>query len=262
MQLPFSFTRLGLLIKKQWADHSRIYALAIIAVFGLMAIALYLWSISRNQDPESSYVILFVGLFVSGSIFASMTFADLSQRTTGIYWLSVPATHAEKLVCGIIYTQVFFNALVVASFFILQPIFVSMASADQHTVMRFHDAPARAEFDRVMFYISLGYLAVQTLFLLGSVYFQRFAFIKTVVSVLVVMLLFFLFMRYLILPGFPEHGHIEGDVNGVQENGPYGYQISYSFPDWLISTLKFAVKYIWAPVFWVATYFRLKEKEI
>lgn len=250
---------MGLLIRKQWADHSKLYLLAVVAIFGLMAIAFYLWSLSENHDPASTYVILIVAMFLGGSIFASMMFADLSQRTTGIYFLSVPATHAEKLVCSILYSQVLFNLVILISFFILQPITLSLVKLNPH--MHFHSDMARSEFSMLAKHITLGYLSLQAFFLLGSVYFQRFAFIKTVVGGLLIGVVFVLFIAYLIKPIFPSHVEMHGIFELRTDEGQDS-SFSYSLPAWQTYLMRYAVQYIWVPVFWAATYFRLKEKEL
>ena len=36
----------------------------------------------------------------------------------------------------------------------------------------------------------------------------------------------------------------------------------YKLDQWVEDTWLFLLKYIWVPVFWVAAYFRLREKEI
>jgi len=260
MQVSFSFTRLGLLIKKQWADHSRLYALAIAAIFGLMAVAFFLWSLpDGNRSVVGTYIILMVALFLGGSIFASMMFADLSQRTTGIYYLSVPATHAEKMVCAILYSQVFFNAVIVIIFFILQPITLSLVKMNPH--IHFHSDFERGEFKSVATNITIGYCSLQALFLLGSVYFQRFSFVKTVVSFLLVVFVFFHFLRYAIWPIIPHNMDMQG-LTKFEIHNDGGVRTSYSLPGWVDFTIRYIFPYIWVPVFWAVTYFRLKEKEL
>ena len=258
MQTSFSFTRLGLLIKKQWAEHSRFYALATGALLGLMAIAFYIWSLTGDTDIAHTYVFLAVGLFLGGSIFASTMFSDLSQRTTGIYWLSVPATHAEKLVCAILYSQVFFNAVLTAIFFVVRSATLTALHMSHH--MYFRDSLAQDEFSQMVTTLGIIYFSIQTLFLLGSVYFERLSFIKTVVSSIGVILVFLLLMKYIVMPILPSL-----DQNEVHLIGPSiiaDSRGSCTLPDWVGVWLKYGLQYIWVPVFWATAYFRLKEKEL
>ena len=258
MQATFSFTRLGLLIKKQWAEHARFYTLAAGAIAGLMAIVFVIWTRVDHPPVVVTYVILLVTMFLGGAIFASMTFADLSQRTTGIYWLSVPATHGEKLVCGILFSQVLFSAVVLGMFFIIQPIAVAMAHSPEP--MHFRTDFARAEFSSVVWNIATGYVAMQALFILGSVYFQRFAFIKTVVSTVLAAAVFAAFINYVVSPLMPEGMNMQSFSEAhVWKSGT---ERIYKLPIWSSVGIRYGFQYMWVPVLWTATYFRLKEKEL
>ena len=247
-----------MLIKKQWAEHARLYTLSTGAIAGLMAIAFFVWGLTDKPPVIATYIILLVTMSLGGAIFASMTFAELSQRTTGIYWLSVPATHGEKLVCGILFSQLFFNIVVLALFFVLQPIAIAMAKSPEP--MHFHTAYARSEFALVIWNITTGYVAMQALFILGSVYFQRFSFVKTVVATVLVALVFGAFMNYVVSPIMPDHMNMRGfsEVHIYEQ----GVDHIYSLPGWSSVGIRYVFQYIWVPIFWAATYFRLKEKEL
>jgi hypothetical protein len=268
METNFSLTRLGLLIKKQWADHSKLYGLSMIAILGLMGVALFLWSIipsggMNDRNYNVTTVMFFVGLFITGCIFSGMTFADLAQRTTGIYYLSVPATALEKLVSAVLYSQVFYNIFYVAGFFALRALALSMLA--MHPEINVHYDHLNNNDQEAFYYMVLIYGSLQTLFLLGSIYFERFAFVKTIVSSVLVLLVTFLFMRYIVYPIMP-HGHFEGShAQFVFEKGdgvPTKYKMVFGFPKWLLDTLWFLLRYIWVPALWTVTYFRLKEKQL
>lgn len=259
--MEFSLNRLGLLIRRQWAERSRLYILMMGAIAGLLAVAFFIFGLA-NQDRiwmESSYIFLFVGLFLGGAITAAMTFSDLSQRTTGIYYLGVPATHGEKLVCGVLFSQVFFNAAYLVIFFILRAAAFAIYRLIPHMVLE--HTPDLRGIHEVIGYVITIYVAVQTLFLLGSVYFERFAFVKTIVSTVLVMVGLVLFVVYVIHP-ITGNLHPAGDVGVFRVFNEDGSQYTYTLPLGFSRVVWFLCKYIWAPVFWVAAYFRLKEKEL
>lgn len=259
--MEFSLNRLGLLIRRQWAERSRLYILMMGAIAGLLAVAFFIWGLA-NQDRiwmETAYIFLFVGLFLGGSIMAAMTFSDLSQRTTGIYYLAVPATHAEKLLCGILYSQVFFNVAYLLIFFVLRAVAFAIIRLNPHVVLE--NMPGENDLHEVFHYLIIVYTAVQTLFLMGSVYFERFAFVKTIVSTVLIIVGLVLFVVYVIHP-------ITGNLQPAGEVGVFrvfnddGAQYIYTLPLWISRFIWFMFKFMWAPVFWVAAYFRLKEKEL
>jgi hypothetical protein len=265
MQATFSFYRLGLLIRKQWADRGRLYTLMLGAIAGLLAIAFFLWGISDSKTLwiEPLYIIMFAGLVLGGCIIAGMTFSDLSQRTTGIYYLSTPATHTEKLVCGILYAQVFFNAAYLAVFFILKALAFGIIALHPHIEIRHvtDDANALAGFRRAYYFTAIIYAAVQTFYLLGSVFFERFAFVKTTVSGALLAICFLLFLHFCVEPIMPNNLSIRG-VGSFHLNGDHGEVYVYTLPFGLVRFLWWMVRYMWVPILWVVAFFRLKEKEI
>jgi hypothetical protein len=72
---------------------------------------------------------------------------------------------------------------------------------------------------------------------------------------------FVLFIAYLIKPIFPSHVEMHGIFELRTDEGQDS-SFSYSLPAWQTYLMRYAVQYIWVPVFWAATYFRLKEKEL
>src|SRR5687767_9731555 len=106
MSSTFSFSRLGKLIAKQFFENSRFYLFCVLAMFGLQAIVFVLWVGASGPIyyEQVTYIIFIFGLFISGTVFAGMSFNMLGSKDKGIYWLSIPATHLEKLVCTILYS--------------------------------------------------------------------------------------------------------------------------------------------------------------
>ena len=260
MQNTFSFYRLGLLIRKQWADQGRLYLLSLGAITGLLAIMFFLWGISKEGTVwiEISYVFLFVGLYIGGALFAGRTFSDLAQPTTGMHYLSIPATATEKLVCGILFSQVFFNLAYLLIFYLIRTSAFGIMS--MYPSLHLQHIPDDRNFPYVIRGFAVAYPAVQALYLLGSVYFKRFSFVKTTLWTAMVLVAFFFYFRFVVFPIIPERiGFVADDGFRVfDDTGGY----VYSFPKGLLEVLKFVFEYIWAPLFWVVAYFRLKEKEI
>jgi hypothetical protein len=257
MNNAFSFSRLWLLIKKQWFDNVKLYMLSILAVFGLMAIVFFIWTWTSgpNYDEVETYVIFFVGLFITGLIFASITFGALGDRPKGIYWLSVPATHLEKLICGIFYSTILFTTFYFACFYIIQPItLIVLEMKPGYSVKRI---PHWNEGMKAAMYV---FFALQALFLLGSVYFEKYSFIKTALAGLVFFLLFGLYVNFMQRNLIPHNAGMRGLASfAVYETKQVKI---YKLDQWVEDTWLFLLKYIWVPVFWVAAYFRLREKEI
>ncbi|PWU02694.1 MAG: hypothetical protein C5B52_04880 [Bacteroidetes bacterium] len=257
MNNALNFTRLWMLIKKQWFDNSKLYTLGIVALFGLMAMVFFFWAgvSGPYYDETETYVMFWVGLFMFGLIFASITFGSLSERPKGIYWLSVPATHLEKLICGIIYSTILFVLVYVACFYIIQPITLWLISMKPNVTIR--KMPGMNEPMRAAIYI---FFSVQALFILGSVYFERFSFIKTAIAGFLFIVLFGIYMN-LVTKALIPHNAGAYDLTSLRMYEGNVVKI-YQLGTWVDKTELFLLKYMWVPIFWVAAYFRLKEKEI
>ena len=231
--------------------------MSVLALIGLLAIIFIFWAIANENryDEDDTYIVFLILLFGAGLIFASTTFGALSDKAKGTYWLSIPATHLEKLLCGIFYSLIAFLAVYLVSFFIIQQITFAFIRINPDNDIRYMSNLKEPAI--LFFYI---FLALQSLFILGSVYFERFAFIKTILAALFIIFLFMLagiFFAKNLLP------HNSG-MRGLTSFSIYGDNEMklYRLAPWIEDTIIALTKFIWAPVFWVATYFRLKEKEI
>ncbi len=261
----FSFSRLGLLIKKQWYDNSRLYILSALALIGLLILIFTIWWLVNKYDyrftEASTNIIFLIVLFVSGLVFASTTFAMLGDKAKGIYWLGVPATTLEKLVCGFFYSCVVFIALYIASFWLIKHItFLLIELNPQNELIRTSENDI---FERVVTpNLLYTFFALQALFMLGSVYFEKFSFIKTVLIILFIGFLFIMFTMLLghnLLPrNFGARGFSEFRVYDDNYEGSRIYRLA----GWIGDLIESLAKFIWVPVFLTVAYFRLKEKEI
>ena len=83
MNSSFSFQRLSLLIRKQWAENSRFYGLASLAMLGVMSMVFIIFWILMDHPhyrEDQTVVIYFIGLFLVGCLFASTAFSKDQHR--------------------------------------------------------------------------------------------------------------------------------------------------------------------------------------
>ena len=106
----------------------------------------------------------------------------------------------------------------------------------------------------------IGYFAVQALYLFGSVYFSRSSFILTTVVGAGLMFLFGYYMSQVDDIFSPDNWEMLS-VKRESAASPGSYQL-YTVSDTVKNILTYTVQFIWMPVFWLATWYRLKEKEI
>jgi hypothetical protein len=112
-----------------------------------------------------------------------------------------------------------------------------------------------------LFYILLIFFAVQSMFLLGSVYFVKNQYIKTLVSGLVVFLVLVFFIHKVMASFMPDGSFFTPFTVYRVWNSKQG-DVVILLPEWFSSILLLLTKYALAPALWVVAYFRLKEKEV
>lgn len=266
MTSSFSFSRLGKLITKQFYENAKLYLFSVLAIFGLLALIFSFWVLAGGSayHEEVTWIIFGLGLLIAGSIFASMSFSMLSSKDKGLYWLGVPATHFEKLVCTILFTTVFFTLAYCLCFFAVK----SLAILFLEGFMKTHPGTSYTKmqdyqhgFGAAIKYFIYGYFAVQSLYLLGSVYFSRYSFvITTVVGAAII----FAFAYYINRIRNEMLGPIGWDMVSARKSdaGIKDGYLLYSVSPVVTETLKYAVQFLWAPLFWIVTWYRLKEKEL
>ncbi|MEO6930861.1 MAG: hypothetical protein ABI151_04475, partial [Chitinophagaceae bacterium] len=50
--------------------------------------------------------------------------------------------------------------------------------------------------------------------------------------------------------------------NTAMDHSLGNYHREYQLAPWIVNTIKYFMQYAWAPIFWVVSWFRLKEKQI
>jgi len=271
MHASFSFSRLAALVRKQWMENARFYLLATLAIIGLNALLFTFWISTSNQyEEQTTYVFFYVGLLLAGCIFASSAFSMLGKKEQGMYWLGLPASHLEKLVCTIFYTTIIFTVVYTAAFFLVR----SAAYMVIQSIVAHHRdhqwIPVRLKIENHFLdnfiYFAYAYFAVQAVYLMGSVYFARASFVVTTIIGAVIIFSFIYLMTRVSNHFAPDQLMWDGlTMRTINMSDPGGRAFEhrvYHVSDWLGQTVLFLLKFGWAPVFWTIAYFRLKEKEI
>ncbi len=248
MNQYFSFHRFRLLVLKHWADNQKRSTLAILASTGLLFawfILNFFWLQEDTADvQEGTY--LFV-LIAGTALYTSQYFNHLASRTRANNLLLLPASTFEKLLCGLLYTVVLFFLVATAVFYIAGGLAVAISNAltdngEKVTLINtfsvdffhFHNG------HQLINYV-LVFLFIQAVFLLGSVYFSKYSFVKTVITCLIFSLT------------------VMGLVYIIDE-WITPIDINETMPDSMVMLL-IVFGYAIAPLLWLATYFRLKSKQ-
>ncbi|NQX55283.1 hypothetical protein HQN86_16795 [Pedobacter panaciterrae] len=277
MNNSFNFNRFWLLVKRQWLEFGKIYLISLLVVVGVL-ILFYAWNLPE-PEAEKGYrynsegflylsfrIPLFLTLgFIFISVIASGYFSLLGQKPKAIIELMTPASTLEKWLCSIFYTGIFsvFSFLLV--FYITDLAFVKYIDKTIGTITfswtsGVHPTPktgivsARTffndffEHDEIKSMVVVPFM-ITSIFLLGSVYFNRFHYIKTAVVVM-------LFLTALIYTLIQTANWMTRDK--MQDSANFGFSSAHN--EFFIYAM---VGITAVTVFlWCVTFFRVKEKEV
>ena len=265
----FHFKRFGLLAAKHWADHKRRYLLCCIAYIGLLvtwfAFTMFVDDGSAMHRELQLLTFLFA-LFSTGTFYASQYFRELGFSSKGINFLLVPASAFEKILCSILYSVVLFFLVFVAGFYIADVLMVTVADRilpdDNREVLNIFTACRLSFEEGTTLPVLPIFFSIQAFFLLGSVYFKKYAFIKTIISAFIIFFSLFLLVFLLYDQVMPRGEYTSGFLNSyrVEVNGAADHLVQV--PAWMGQLLYYGLLYAAAPFLWIVTYYRLKEKQV
>lgn len=121
-----------MLFKKHTIEHSKIYGLSIAVLFGVTLLVLLFFSMTNKWHlSEQMQLVVFVFTISGfGSIFGSMMFADMGDRSKVIPALMLPSSHFEKFLVGLLYSYFIFLIVFVASFYLADYIVFNLSNHD------------------------------------------------------------------------------------------------------------------------------------
>jgi len=282
MSHSFDFSRWALLVAKHWSENRKRYLLSLLAIAGLLVgfYSFIILATHRTIRTNIQSITYFFGLFLAGCLFASTTFDELSTAPKGIGYLMLPASHLEKFLCHIFYTVLIFFLSYTLIFYLIDIPMVHLSeSIDRkwNSYLNVKDdlfVPARVmnifsnrdEMKVVPIpldlntYFLISYFIAQAAFILGSVYFSKYSFIKTTICLFALYFFIFIYFGLILSRMVPQHAVYE-TLTSWRLN--VADATSYVFlPGWADDVFYFTMKYVFTLVFLVIAYFRLKEKEI
>lgn len=261
----FSFSRFGKLLYKEISENWKLYVLRALMMYGVLAIVL-IWagySEYKSYNPLFSFDDLNVrvttlvtwmwawwGFICLGTSFA---FESMKSKTRRITNLMVPATTFEKyflrwMIYVLILPLLIYFSMVLADYtrvFVCSMIYSEIPSIETTQFKYFVDQGDGGyslchNWSQGILLILLN-LYIQSLFLLGSIFWSKNAFIKTLISLVVIGFVYYWSGVVAV--------HVFKDCDIINLN-------SFIFK-W--GHILFPILTI---INWVLTYFRLKESEV
>jgi len=270
----FSFRRFGLILSKDFQENWKKYVLQFLTLFGIMAVILTWPYYNRYQYLPNDYEhdnmqllriasFLFLGF---GIFFASTMMDSMREKTLRISYLTIPVSNFEKfisrwLLVSIGYIIVFFTALWFADAFRVTVLsykypelsfgfldFSKLINTVSNDYSNYHAFPNTPVFTLC---ISI-YALFQSLFILGSTFWEKASFIKTFSAIAVIVLLFL----------FLNRGVIEISYNDLDSFNNSMNNITYDLSEKTVLLFFASIFGFFTLVNWVIAFFRFRESEI
>ncbi|SFH29032.1 hypothetical protein [Pedobacter insulae] len=270
MNNTFSIHRFSLLLKRQWLEFGKIYLITLAVVLGVI-ITFYgfaTWSTIAENYPFSERLLhfreplflIFGFLFIT--VIASSYFAHLGQKPKAIIDLMIPASTFEKFLTGILFTAVLSTISFLVIFYLTDLAFVSKLRSMYHSTSPVSAEESTHAVDSIRYFFSknnpgefksifvLTPFFVTSLFLLGSIYFNRFHYIKTAISLMI----FSGIWTFIIVKA--GQALFEGRISVNHGNG------NMDDRKFWVELAVFSLMLLLTAIVWSITYVRLKEKEV
>ena len=272
MNHTFHFSRIKLLFIRYFTEHWRRELVAFSAIFIVLAL---LPRLAVSSIPALPFILFCMILLFRGMHFSAHIFTEIHYTSSGMHYLHIPASGAEKFFVNGFLSLILFPLLCFALFYgatlfgnLLEPIMPSMLHykvIDMATLipstnvgMLSVTSDPFGSSSSTLWAVISSYIFLQSIFFLGSLFFKKHPTTKTIVTVMVFSLA--LGIVQMVLAKVIWSGVNIESLSMVKEKLI------------LLGTKTFGSRTVmmvdqvchWALVlfFWVVSYLKLKEKEI
>ena len=273
-----SVRRFGRLMLREIASSYKALLIAMAAVAGtvfvisaLTALGLVTTSPGSRPGSEGFYLGYFINLlFLGGFIVTSLSFREVWHNGEGIFYLTLPGSIFEKLLSKLLMTSIGFGlgslAFMTAVAAVSEGIDILVFGFGHGMFNPFNPAAL----------VNLGrYLLLQSVFLLGSIWFRKLALVKTVLWTVIFAIGLAIILAVVGRIALADHMVWNTVRAGGSRMSGWSFNIgnerlqeifapgSAVYARLMIfKTIATVLCYALAPVAWLATYFRLRETEV
>jgi len=262
MNTTLDINRLGLLFKRFFTENKQ----RELTFWGITIFVFTLMHIAGSRDQAISVQMF---LYISGFIFAARTFKIFNFTPTGMHYLLIPATHFEKLTTAIILSTFYYFVMILITYTIGTVLGTTLGNLlfDLHNPIQFALFQSSSDFvvngapihnsGPGLLNIFIAFAGIQSVFMLGSIYFRGNAIGKTMLAIIALAIVLSIIELFLLRVTFGTY-HLSGQMINFNVN----FSSDHMFGSQIAKGLASAFRYALIPFFWVVTYFRLTEKEV
>ncbi len=263
MNLAIAPQRIGLLMRHDFATQRKSLTTTFITLGGV-TFGLFMFAAATGGGAGFHESVFANILFIGGYIVSSAAFAELHDAKTGVHYLMLPGSSLEKYLARLLLTSIGWTLAVTVGYMVMTAVSAAVAGIffDTHPGVFL---PAR----RAIWAGIATYLVTQSIFLFGSIYFRKVAFLRTALSAIVIAMslgiLYLVAIRIFFAPAFV--GTFE-TVRGVEQmiTGPNGVSFTEFAAQSVLpvfESLQKVLLWVVTPIFfWVAGVLRLRETEV
>ncbi|NVN93821.1 MAG: hypothetical protein HXX18_00920 [Bacteroidetes bacterium] len=246
MNEVFNLKRFGLLFKEQTSKNLKLFLMGTVLVFAVLFVFSLLSILSNytNWQAFNNRIELYkIIIFPTSCLVSGIWFTHLSKSTQGSGNLMLPVSAFERILIAFI-----INIIVINLMNLLIVLSIEVIFFQKIYILRF----AKYFFIDYRFYNLLFLL--QSLFLIGSLVFKKVSILKTGVTIFILLIIFQLINVLSINIVFR-------DIPNLNYNDVFFNQNSNLVTPKYYDFLMRCISYIGFPLIWVASYFKLKEKQ-
>ncbi|MFN3556424.1 MAG: hypothetical protein ACK4VN_10705 [Bacteroidales bacterium] len=249
----FSIQRFILLIKRQILLNAKNWLVGLGAIAGILIIVSLLQSYLGKSFNLPAMVNLGITLiFVVGYMLTSGIYSEIHTPARSQFYLTLPATTAEKLFSNWAITSL----LYVLISFILLSLSIALTSLLASLLFGTQTAffnPFQPDYLKVMGV----FVVTHSIFFLGSLYFRKNNFLKTVLAI------FILVMALSMIGGLLMYLLFEPGLNNIElSNQQLDPAMQRLFEETIPQIARIIFWAVLAPFFVLVSYFKLKEREV
>jgi len=258
MDNVFNIARFGRLFVKHTAEHYKSYLMSLTVLIGVMVLggSFIIFVIPGGfldlQIQSSMYVVI---LLLAGTIFTSTIFTDYGNKNKAIALLTLPASHFEKYLVAWLYSFILFIIVFTCSFYLILLLLTTFGHFPGRTTVFFNVFGPRVGFQILLLFSLLHAIAF-----FGAIVFEKLHFIKSAfaffisggVLIFLNKIILGILLGIAVMPS-PPFSNVRFTENGkMVDINVARIEESHVIIPMIVLTL----------VFWIAAYYRLKEKQV
>ena len=222
----------------------------------------------ENQEKELMYwgimtliftlihqgdIFLFI-LSISGLIFAARQFKAFGHTPSGMHFLMIPATHAEKIITAVLLNTVYYFIMSVVAYTIGNLLGSTLFNNMMSTQAEISWSLFTGE-RHTIWSVLISFISTQAIYMLGSLIFTKHPVRKTILTIIAVTASLYIIEYFIFQIVF-------GNETKLTNVLPFFSEKYADADDSFFKTITLILQGVFAIILWIVSYFRLAEKEV